>query len=62
VHRGATRPSTIPHIFLDMGYDTEIVCSYCSTLFKYEASLKADEARPAECRYGEDYATDPASR
>ena len=59
---GALPPLDHPHIFLDMGYDTEIVCSYCSTLFKYDPSLKADEARPPECRLKDDFATSPASR
>jgi len=44
---GATPPFDHPHVFIDMGYDTETICSYCSTLFKYDASLKADAARPA---------------
>lgn len=48
---GATPPFDHPHIFLDMGDDTEIVCSYCSTLFKYDPGLPADAARPAECAW-----------
>jgi uncharacterized Zn-finger protein len=59
---GAKPPLDHPHIFLDMGYDTEIVCSYCSTLFKYDPSLKADEASPAECVWHADFATDASSR
>jgi uncharacterized Zn-finger protein len=59
---GALPPMDHPHIFLDMGYDTEIVCSYCSTLFKYDSSLKAYEASPPECVWAEDFATDPSSR
>ncbi|MBB4039964.1 putative Zn-finger protein [Microvirga flocculans] len=59
---GATPPLDHPHIFIDMGSDTETVCSYCSTLFKYDPSLKADEARPAECVWEPDFATDPSSR
>ena len=53
---GATPPFDHPHIFIDMGSDTETVCSYCSTLFKYDPSLKAYEARPAECVWEPDYA------
>lgn len=44
---GATPPNDHPHIFLDMGRGTELICPYCSTLYKFDASLKADEAVPA---------------
>lgn len=46
---GARPPFDHPHIFLDMGSDDEIICSYCSTHFKYNPSLGSREARPAEC-------------
>src|SRR3569833_169237 len=46
---GATPPFDHPHIFLDMGDDSEIVCSYCSTLYKFAPALDAPAARPAEC-------------
>lgn len=59
---GATPPFDHPHIFIDMGYDSETICSYCSTLFKYDPSLKADEARPAECVWEPDFATAASSR
>ena len=48
---GATEPFDHPHVFLDLGGDTEKVCPYCSTLYKYNPSLKADQAVPAECAY-----------
>ncbi|WP_112664548.1 zinc-finger domain-containing protein [Microvirga flavescens] len=53
---GATPPLDHPHIFLDMGTDDEIICSYCSTLYKYDPSLKPNEARPAECVWVEESA------
>ena len=31
------------------GDDSEIVCSYCSTLYRHNPSLKAHAARPKEC-------------
>ncbi len=37
---GASVPFDHPHIYIDMGADAEKVCSYCSTLFKYNPSLK----------------------
>ena len=46
---GARPPFDHPHIYLDMGDDHEIVCAYCSTLFKFNPSLKAGEAIPADC-------------
>ena len=46
---GATPPFDHPHIFLDMGNETEIICSYCSTLYRYDPSLALHASRPAEC-------------
>ena len=34
---GATPPFDHPHIFIDMGGDSEAICSYCSTRFVYDA-------------------------
>ena len=39
---GASAPFDHPHVFLDMGSETEIVCPYCSTPFPgSRAGLKA---------------------
>jgi uncharacterized Zn-finger protein len=46
---GATPPYDHPHIFLDMGDENEIICSYCSTLYRYDPTLSARAARPASC-------------
>jgi uncharacterized Zn-finger protein len=46
---GAKPPFDHPHVFLDMGDEDEIVCPYCSTLYRYRASLSPHEAHPAEC-------------
>jgi uncharacterized Zn-finger protein len=46
---GANPPFDHPHVFLDLGNDNEIICPYCSTLFRYAADLAAGEARPPEC-------------
>ena len=48
---GASPPFDHPHVFLDMGSADEIVCPYCSTLYKLNASLNGDEARPAEASW-----------
>jgi uncharacterized Zn-finger protein len=50
---GATPPFDHPHVFLDMGDDAEIICPYCSTLYRYDPSLSATDARPAECAWRE---------
>jgi uncharacterized Zn-finger protein len=44
---GALPPFDHPHVFLDMGKDSEIVCPYCSTLYVYNAELGAGQANPA---------------
>jgi uncharacterized Zn-finger protein len=48
---GANPPFDHPHIYLDMGRASEIICPYCSTLYKFDASLKAGEAVPASAVY-----------
>ena len=49
---GARAPFDHPHIFLDMGSDDEIICPYCSTLYKYDAKLHADETVSSRCACG----------
>jgi uncharacterized Zn-finger protein len=46
---GANPPFDHPHVFLDLGNDKEIICPYCSTLFRFAPDLAAGEARPPEC-------------
>jgi uncharacterized Zn-finger protein len=46
---GAKPPFDHPHVFCDMGDDSEYVCPYCSTLYRYDPTLAPDSARPAEC-------------
>jgi uncharacterized Zn-finger protein len=46
---GASPPFDHPHIFCDMGDESEIICSYCSTLYRYDATLGTHDARPPEC-------------
>jgi uncharacterized Zn-finger protein len=48
---GAKPPFDHPHVFLAMGSDDEIVCPYCSTLYKFRAALGPGQAEPAECLY-----------
>ena len=46
---GARPPFDHPHVFLDMGDDREIICPYCSTLFRHAKDLAAGDSRPPEC-------------
>ena len=46
---GAKAPHDHPHVYLDMGEDSEQVCPYCSTLFKHDASLAGNETVPTGC-------------
>jgi uncharacterized Zn-finger protein len=50
---GALPPFDHPHIFLDMGDESEIVCSYCSTLYRHNPALDPHAARPEECAWRE---------
>jgi uncharacterized Zn-finger protein len=53
---GARPPFDHPHIFIDMGDDEETVCPYCSTLYRFNPSLAASEAKPAEARWTDEAA------
>jgi len=46
---GALPPFDHPHIYLDMGGDTEVICAYCSTLYRFDPGLAPQAARPPEC-------------
>lgn len=46
---GARPPFDHPHIFCDMGDENEIICPYCSTLYRFDAKLGPAEARPGSC-------------
>lgn len=48
---GAHPPFDHPHVFLDMGSEREIICPYCSTLYRHDPSLTPDETRPQGCVY-----------
>jgi hypothetical protein len=48
---GDKPPQDHPHIYLNMGDASEIVCPYCSTLFRFDPTLGAREADPVDCAY-----------
>lgn len=49
---GALAPFDHPHIYIDMGGETDAICSYCSTRFVYRAELGAHSI-PPECELTE---------
>jgi uncharacterized Zn-finger protein len=51
---GARPPQDHPHVFLDMGGDDEIVCPYCSTLYRYCADLHGQDSDPPGCAWTPD--------
>ncbi|WP_334175322.1 zinc-finger domain-containing protein [Pseudoxanthobacter sp.] len=50
---GAAPPFDHPHVFLDMGDENEKICPYCSTLYRYDATLGHAQADPAACVWHE---------
>lgn len=46
---GARAPYDHPHVYLDMGGDSEILCPYCSTVYVYDEKLAATESDPPGC-------------
>ena len=48
---GANPPFDHPHVFLDMGRETEIICPYCSTLYVHSKNLTNGAAKPAEAAW-----------
>jgi uncharacterized Zn-finger protein len=48
---GANPPFDHPHVFLDLGDDSEKVCPYCSTLYVYNPALTAGQTKPEGCLY-----------
>lgn len=50
---GAAPPYDHPHVFMDMGQANEIICPYCSTLYRHNKSLAAGASFPAEAEWHE---------
>jgi len=50
---GANPPFDHPHVFLDMGSDSEKVCPYCSTLYRFNHGLAASQTIPDGCQYAD---------
>ncbi len=48
---GALPPFDHPHIFIDMGKDTDIVCPYCSTHYVFNPELAPGTSQPLSAIY-----------
>ena len=48
---GATPPEDHPHVYLDMGQESQIICPYCSTIYEYDDTLEAAASEPEGCVY-----------
>lgn len=48
---GANPPFDHPHVYLDMGDESEKVCPYCSTLYRYNPALHGLETVPPGAAY-----------
>lgn len=48
---GALPPYDHPHVFLDMGTAGEIICPYCSTLYRKNSALGLGHANPADAEW-----------
>lgn len=46
---GARPPFDHPHVYLDMGEDHQVLCSYCSTLYIYDSRFEPTETAPEGC-------------
>ena len=48
---GASPPHDHPHIYLYIGDDQPTRCPYCATVFRFDPSLRPDEAEPPDCLF-----------
>ena len=46
---GALPPHDHPHVYLNMGEQSDIQCPYCSTLYQFNPALRWNETIPPDC-------------
>jgi uncharacterized Zn-finger protein len=46
---GVMPPHDHPHVYLNMGDETDILCPYCSTEYRFNAALSRNQTIPASC-------------
>ncbi len=47
---GAKPPFDHPHIYLEMGNSNEVICPYCSTLYRHNDTLAGSDAIPEQAK------------
>lgn len=55
---GAWPPNDHPHVFLDMGAATQIICPYCGTAYSFDPRL-GERCDPPQCAYPAEPPSDP---
>lgn len=50
---GALPPFDHPHVYLNMGARTEILCPYCATRFRFDPALGPAMSDPAGCAHAD---------
>ena len=48
---GAAPPNDHPHVYLAMGDHETILCTYCSSRFRFDPRLRPTETDPLNCLY-----------
>ena len=48
---GTSPPGDHPHVYLNMGIGSEIICPYCATLFCHDLRLGTHHTEPLGCLY-----------
>jgi uncharacterized Zn-finger protein len=48
---GALPPFDHPHIYIDLGGESEAICAYCSTVYRFDPALEPTDSAPPGCRY-----------
>lgn len=46
---GEAPPRDHPHVYLNLGDDSALICPYCATRFRFDGRLAPREATPREC-------------
>nr|WP_283937821.1 zinc-finger domain-containing protein [Sphingomonas hankyongi] len=46
---GVLPPHDHPHVYLNMGEQSDILCPYCSTQYRLNPALRWNETVPIDC-------------
>lgn len=53
---GASPPHDHPHVYLNMGEQTQLICPYCSTVYVCDPALGPRESDPPGCVVDDEHA------